>query len=372
MQCTNLGNTCGLGAGALDIAARFAGDYAMNSRPNDPAQPAVSRGWQFTIRSLLAWTLVLALLLGAWSDGARKRRDAVRAIEAAGGTIAYLREPVNESALKLCRSYLGCVVFGQPSPSVDLTRVKDVRAVLPRLKHLNAICSLNLLLSGVSDADLDSVAVLHSLEKLYLCNTRITDDALRQISGLPNLRVLSLCSTSVTDEGLRYVSGMTTLRELNVDNTRITDAGLRHLKGLHDLNSLNLSNCSGIDGSGLKDIAVLQEIDELELNSTRVSNERLQCLSRLKKLRKIWLMDTPADEEGVSYLRTNVPSLEQIDSGRTDCWRRDAKANGIWKSDTTECSRIKMPDVTYNYDEDGKIKASRDGAKRARGKSLLH
>jgi hypothetical protein len=257
---------------------------------------------------MLVLTLVIALLMGFWADGLRKRRNAVRLIEAVGGTVSYDTDPGNASSFERCVISLKRVAFGQPVASVGFIKVNDVRSVLPHLRNLNNIRSLFIEDSALSDAELDDIAALKSLRKLYLYESPMTDD------------------------GLRRIQGMTNLTDLYIWKTRVTDEGLRYLERLHELKLLVLSDCKGIDGSGLEHIASLRNIEELDLNGTRVSNKTLRYLVSLPKLRVIALGGSLVDREGVAYLRANLPSVEDIKSG--DCRYRfsDIKNNGVWQT----------------------------------------
>ena len=52
--------------------------------------------------------------------------------------------------------------------------------------------------------------------------------------------MLLLNGTSVTDAGLEYLERLTSLEALDLGNTQVTDAGLEHLKGLRSLRWLNV------------------------------------------------------------------------------------------------------------------------------------
>ena len=59
-----------------------------------------------------------------------------------------------------------------------------------------------------------------------------SDAGLDHLQELTTLEVLSLSNIHLTDAGLAHLRGLTKLKMLSLDNTQVTDAGLTHLKGL--------------------------------------------------------------------------------------------------------------------------------------------
>ena len=58
----------------------------------------------------------------------------------------------------------------------------------------------------------------------------ITDADLEHLKGLPSLEILSLPDTRVSDAGLEYVSGLSQLEYLDLRNTDVTPEGIRKLQ----------------------------------------------------------------------------------------------------------------------------------------------
>jgi internalin A len=81
----------------------------------------------------------------------------------------------------------------------------------------------------VTDADLESLKQLKSLQILNLSQTAITDAGLKPIASLPNLRNLIL-PVSITDAGLVHLKGLRNLKILLLNGTKVTDAGLRDIQ----------------------------------------------------------------------------------------------------------------------------------------------
>ena len=83
---------------------------------------------------------------------------------------------------------------------------------------------------AVTDAGLEHLAGVSTIEELDLSETAITDAGLKTIAKLPVLKTLNLFGTSVTDVGLAHLKPVKTLRRLFVDQTRTSISGVADLK----------------------------------------------------------------------------------------------------------------------------------------------
>ena len=83
---------------------------------------------------------------------------------------------------------------------------------------------------AVTDAGLEHLARVSTIEELDLSETAITDAGLKTIAKLPVLKTLNLFGTSVTDVGLAHLKPVKTLRRLFVDQTRTSVDGVADLK----------------------------------------------------------------------------------------------------------------------------------------------
>jgi Leucine Rich repeat len=214
------------------VAADNAG--MQTELPNaDP--PRRKRRWfQFSLRSLLIFTLICAIgsaWLGKRIEQKRKEREAVEAIAKFGGQVAYdyERDSPKPPGPEWLRGLLGEDFF---------TRIVGV----------DLCCCANL-----TDAGLVNVKAMTQLQTLSLFFTTIGDAGVENIRGLSLLQSLDLSETQVTDAGLERLEGLTRLEELRLGKTNITDAGLMRLKGLGQLQRLYLWDTKVTD-AGIKDL----------------------------------------------------------------------------------------------------------------------
>ena len=175
----------------------------------DQPPPASRRRWlRISVRAVLLLVLLIGCLLGWMVRAARIQRDAVAAIEGAGGRVDYDWEwengfPKNDGPWapewlvdRLGIDYFGSVVHVEFSVfSHDMT--------------------------GVEIGGLE--ASLQSYRRRF-------DVALAHVGRLRRLEELELSISEVTDAGLKHLMGLTALKKLDLENTNVTDGGVQELQ----------------------------------------------------------------------------------------------------------------------------------------------
>ncbi len=137
---------------------------------------------------------------------------------------------------------------------------------------LYGLFSWLILCSSVSvRADDAENKAVESVEKLM---GRVFRDT--NLPGKPVFGV-SLSGTKVTDAGLKELAGLKSLTELDLDRTKVTDAGLRELAGLKNLTKLYLQRTK-VTGAGLKELAGLKNLTLLYLHGVKVTNKSMEEL----------------------------------------------------------------------------------------------
>jgi Leucine rich repeat len=198
---------------------------------------SIPRPWRrylrFSLRGLIVVVLVVGAEMGWLVRSSGIQREAVAAIEQAGGRAAYNWERVGQHG----------GTYGEPRAPRWLTDLIGV-------DYFGHITKVWLGKSG-TNAQIALVARLDRVERLDLSFTRVSDAGLVHLKRMTNLSKLHLWGTEITDAGLVHLKGMTNLTALSLGNTRVTDAGMVHLKGLRNLSILFVSNTrvtdAGID-----------------------------------------------------------------------------------------------------------------------------
>jgi hypothetical protein len=127
---------------------------------------------------------------------------------------------------------------------------------------------------------------------LYLAGDAITDEHLTLLKSISDIKWLNLANTAITNDGLAHLAELKLIK-LHLEKTSIGDAGLAHLKDQTELVYLNLY-------------------------ATKVTNEGLKQLAGLSKLRKLYVWQSSVDQEGMDWLKQQLPELEVIGEAKLE------------------------------------------------------
>jgi hypothetical protein len=96
------------------------------------------------------------------------------------------------------------------------------------------------------------------------------------------------------------------LQSLDLSSTRVSNAELEHIQGLASLRELFLS-CTEISDTGLLHLKNLHELELLDLEDTQITDAGLVHLQKLTRLETLQLTDTQVSEVGVAELQHVLP-----------------------------------------------------------------
>jgi internalin A len=152
----------------------------------------------------------------------------------------------------------------------------------------------------VPGAALRELAPLGKLEFLSLRGNKIKDAELKELVALKSLKAL-LPPKNMGDGGLKEVAALTELTQLDLSFSFVTDAGLKQLAPLKKLAKLHLEK-TGISDTGLKNLASHKDLVELNLYGTRVGDAGMKELAGLTKLAHVTLIGTKVTDDGMREL----------------------------------------------------------------------
>ena len=209
---------------------------------------------------------------------ARIRRQAVAAIEAAGGYVFY---------------------------DCDRDPNRIVTVPMPRIRKWRPGTQKWPGLRRPSRARIDC---FNTVIEIVLPDV-LTDDGLALVGRCPRVEKIWHATPSrwVTDAGLAHLDGLASLKELDLSRSAITDAGLVHLKGMNSLERLDLSR-TRITDAGLVHLRGLTSLQTLGLRSTDVGKAGVVHFKALTNLRSLDLCGTDVDESAAQELRTVLPN----------------------------------------------------------------
>ncbi|XP_055379384.1 F-box/LRR-repeat protein 14 [Condylostylus longicornis] len=197
---------------------------------------------------------------------------------------------------------------------------------LKKLKHLNLRSCWHISdqgighLAGLSKKTAEGNLALESLG-LQDCQ-RLSDEALGHIAqGLTSLKVINLSfCVSVTDSGLKHLAKMPELQELNLRSCdNISDIGMAYLtEGCTGLTCLDVSFCDKITDHALAHIANgLDNLKSLSLNQCQITDEGIEKIA--KSLRDLEVLNIGQciriTDNGLKFLveSSSGKSLKSID-----------------------------------------------------------
>jgi hypothetical protein len=116
-----------------------------------------------------------------------------------------------------------------------------------------------------------------------------------------NFNLVSLRGSEVNSATLDQIEGLEQIEELYLDDSLVTDEGLSRLRGLKNLKFLDLANTQVTD-AGLANLAGLSELNSLRLSGTQITDAGLVHLAGLRGLRSLLLDGTRVSDAGLVQL----------------------------------------------------------------------
>jgi hypothetical protein len=251
--------------------------------------------------------LVLGLGFGWFAykvKQAREQRDAVEAIQKAGGQVSYDYGRADASRTKWLQDLLGRDFFFDVS-GVYLNGTGVSAELLREAREDGQTSQLRYFDAHMTDDELAVLKKLPRIKDLTLCNTKVTDAGLANLTDLRQLSRLHLIGC-FSDTGLKHVERLPRLRELSLRGTRVTDDGLKRLQGFARLQHLDLSDTQVTD-TGLEHLTQLKQLRTLDLHDTKVTDAGLRHLNCLRELGELWLEGTQVTDTGLAELQRTLP-----------------------------------------------------------------
>ena len=276
--------------------------------------------------AMVVLPLTLVVLYGCWESVVGPQRNAVSAIQKAGGAVGYEWDwnngrPAPPGAEPpwppwLVRA-LGRDVFGNVV-TVDLVGGRADDALMTHIGGLTHLQRLNLNATSLTGTGLARLEKLTALEILALPKQRFSDDDLAHLAGLTKLKQLHIyLGAQITDRGLAHFAGMRQMESLALINAKITT--LEPIRGLTQLKQLNLHGAPITDG-GLKPLEDFKSLLRLSLARSRVTDAGMTHLSTLSNLVMLDLNQTAVGDAGARLLfdLPRISSLNLYETRVTD------------------------------------------------------
>ncbi|MCH7686078.1 MAG: hypothetical protein IH899_05255, partial [Planctomycetes bacterium] len=192
---------------------------------------------------------------------------------------------------------------------------------------------------SITDAGLEQLVGLDSLEGLLLHRTKVTDQGLRHITKFPSLKTLSIVfganvlseerpafehleffrglkSLTIGGKGLRIddlieIAEISGLERLQIRNLVLDDVGIGYLSKLTSLKRLSLDETTTMTDEGIKELSKLRKLESLTISGP-MTDESLAHLKNLKFLNSLKIGSPYITEKGIANLEKAVPALQMV------------------------------------------------------------
>lgn len=206
-------------------------------------------------------------------------------------------------------------LLGGPYPHIQSLNMQGIN-----IQSLNfADWTPNLKTLDLSDTDLTPFSMLElfrltKLEELVLSDVKLNEENLELLSYghfenlkllnvsydsvkslpfdimAPQLKKLDLGYTNITNGDVKTIARLNQLEDLNLEGTKISGPSLKHLSTVKSLKKLNL-NATGLRDVDYSLLIACSELEELSLCKIHLTLKDLQSLSQLKQLKKLDLRE---------------------------------------------------------------------------------
>jgi hypothetical protein len=261
--------------------------------------------------------LVVALPLAAYVAElarhvvrSRSERTVVARIKDAGGTVHYdyqttsdfLRADAPPRGAYLVRSLFGNDVYATANTVFfegPTTSNRDV-SLIPELPHVTSVWLTG---AAVTDACVDDLLRIASLDAINLTSTSISPEGLRRISSSRPLKQVVLRGSSVSDAHLRALSRAGSIEFLYIADAVITDDGVDAVTDLRGLRILVMLECPNVTDAG---VVRLTRLEHLCVVGSPLTDACLGPIGASERLRRLTLGGAFSDDGQVS-LRQRLP-----------------------------------------------------------------
>jgi Leucine-rich repeat (LRR) protein len=173
---------------------------------------------------------------------------------------------------------------------------------------------IDLRIELTTDTAMKHLGEMTKLEKLHLVAKDLTNIGTSQLSKLKELRELRI--NGIADEDLKHIGSLSKLQKLGLYyNTKIEGSGLKHLSQLKELEFVDL-NYTGVDDAGVKALGGLPKLHDLRLVSTNVTDAGCKDLVDFQELKFLYLGVTKISDKGAKLL-ASMNKLETLDLSAT-------------------------------------------------------
>ena len=164
---------------------------------------------------------------------------------------------------------------------------------------------------GVTDKGLESIARLPALKVLDLTLSGITNDGLAHLKSAPKLEDINLKRCDVTADGYKHLAEIKTLKRIRAAQTNFDDKCLEAIAGMSQLEQLDLQDCNRVTESGLAALAKFPKLRNLRLWGPTITDNVLGHVKDAQELRALSLEQSAIGKDGLAHI-AGLPNLTEL------------------------------------------------------------
>ena len=170
----------------------------------------------------------------------------------------------------------------------------------------------------ICDECLSYVQKFPKLKRLMLCREQATDAGLAKLRGMDSLEGIWIWDAlTVSDVGAAHLAQLNNLREIHLSNSKITDEALRHFSSLQKIKKLSLQG-NYFTNKGLEHLQENTQLTELVLGlgTNEITDDGLRFISALTNLERLGLQSSKITDAGLQQL-SSLKNLKELWVGGT-------------------------------------------------------
>jgi Leucine-rich repeat (LRR) protein len=137
----------------------------------------------------------------------------------------------------------------------------------------------------------------------------IGDEQVAKVVDLPDISWINLAESNVTSAGLASVARLKTLQTIDLTNTQVSD--LTELTKLPELAELRLNYCAKVNLEHLSALSKIPTLRALGANSLRLQDEGIAVIADCTGLEQLYIMGTRVSDNGLVPLQ-KLKNLKQL------------------------------------------------------------
>jgi hypothetical protein len=273
------------------------------SKPRRPWYRRLS--FRISVRGLIVLVLVVGGGLGWIVHRARVQRDAYETIKAARADVRYDWE--GSSSITI---HQGPARSRWPSwlvSAIGIDYFQNVRdlsfTTIPQDNfHEVPTCNGNDILALIGG--------LGNLENVSIDTISSDRPGLENLRPLSRLKFLNLSISGQTKVDFSFLEGLSQLEDLQLYGPFISDETLAHLSKLKRLKTLWIRSESSITDAGLAHLQGLTRLEFIRINGSKITAAGLHHLRALEKMRSLWLENSKVEAIGPIRHWKNLDRLD--------------------------------------------------------------